>query len=129
MKRLLLTVACVALLGTGAMAQSRRRDEGEDKLPPSVPPPISTLTPTRGISGPRLEPGAVLCRTAEDLHHRWEVAERSSEGTPDAGNPLVGCRLLNRERGVEIVARQGPGQIEVRVKPDGEVGWTDAYVR
>ena len=131
-------VVCALVVGGDAMAQQGPRsspaprsriDDSEDKLPPSVPPPVSTLSPTRGISGPRLEPGAVVCRTEEDLHHRAEVARRAADGVPDAGNPLEGCKLLPQARGVEVVERHGLGTTEVKVKPTGETGWTDAYVR
>ena len=38
-------------------------------------------------------------------------------------------RLINQERGVDVVSRQGPGRLEVKVKPSGELGWTDAFIR
>jgi hypothetical protein len=110
-------------------APRSRIDNSDDKLPPSVPPPISTLPPTRGISGPRLEPGAVVCQTEEDLQHRAIVSQRRADGVMDAGNPLEGCHLLAQQRGVEIVDRHGLGRTEVKVKPTGETGWTDAFIR
>ena len=121
-------VACGLMAACGAMAQSRGRST-EDTLPPSVPPKVSTLAPVRGISGPRLEPGAVLCNTEQDLQHRGEVNRRIADGIPDPGDPLSGCRLLNQERGVEVVSRVAMGRLQVKLKPTGEVGWTDAFVR
>jgi hypothetical protein len=139
MRRMAFTIAalvCTLAVTDGALAQGRRstaapRSHGDtdDNLPPSVPPPISTLPPTRGISGPRLEPGAVVCRSEEDLQHRAQVSQRRADGVPDAGNPLEGCHLLEQQRGVEIVDRHGLGRTEVKVKPSGETGWTDAFVR
>ena len=139
MRLALASLACAAILGSGlaagALAQSRSRpaprthDSEQDALPPSVPPPVSTLSPTRGISGPRLEPGAVLCGSQEDLQHRAEVNRLRVDGAPDAGDPLTGCRLLNQERGVEVLSRPSMGIVEVKVKPSGEVAWTDAYLR
>ena len=123
-------MVCGAISVSGAMAQSRGRGrESDDNLPPSVPPKVSTLAPVRGISGPRLEPGAVLCTSEQDLQHRGEVNRRIVDGVPDPGDPLSGCRLINQERGVEVVNRAGLGRIQVKVKPTGEVGWTDAFVR
>ena len=52
----------------------------QEQLPPSVAPPVPTLSPARGISGPRVEPGAVLCKTDADLRHRAEVNRRRTEG-------------------------------------------------
>ena len=124
-------LACASMAASAAMAQSRGRggSRDEDTLPPSVPPKVSTLTPTRGISGPRLEPGAVICNTEQDLQHRGEVNRRIADGVPDPGDPLSGCRLVSQERGVDIVSRPGPGRLQVKVKPSGEVGWTDAFIR
>ena len=115
-------------MAPGASAQSRSNSRDEDTLPPSVPPPISTLPPTRGIAGRHLEPGAVLCGTEEDLQARAEVQRRRSDGEADPGDPLAGCRILNQERGVDVLARHGLGRAEVKVKPSGEVGWTDSYM-
>ena len=138
MRRLAFATAAVIfgqVFGGVAMAQrstpapQSRIDESDGKLPPSVPPPVSTLAPIRGISGPRIEPGAVVCRTEEDLQHRAEVSQRREDGVADAGNPLEGCHLIAQERGVEIVDRHGLGRTEVKVKQTGETGWTDAYLR
>jgi hypothetical protein len=140
MRRMVVTIAalvCTLAATDVAMAQNSRSseaprsriDNSDDKLPPSVPPPISTLPPTRGISGPRLEPGAVVCQTEEDLQHRAIVSQRRADGVMDAGNPLEGCHLLAQQRGVEIVDRHGLGRTEVKVKPTGETGWTDAFIR
>ncbi len=136
MRRVTLVVAalaCATMAASDAGAQSRGRGGrgggDEDTLPPSVPPRVSTLTPTRGIAGPRLEPGAVICTTEGDLQHRGEVNRRIADGVADPGDPLSGCRLINQERGVDIVSRQGPGRLQVKLKPSGEVGWTDAFIR
>ena len=117
------------------MAQSRGSRQAptagssaDDAVAPSKPPPVPTLAPIRGIDGPRLDPGAVVCHTEEDLQRRGEVARRISDGVPDAGDPMVGCTMINQPRGVDILARHGLGRLQVRVKPSGQVGWTDAYI-
>ncbi len=111
-----------------AVPAPRSRIPTDEDLRPNVPPPVSSLPPTRGIAGLRLDPGAVLCRTEEDLQHRAEVTQRIADGVPDAGEPLVGCRLITQARGVDMVQRAGLGREEVKLKPSGEVGWTDAYL-
>ena len=138
MKRVLAAAALAACLSaTGvAHAQSNRSVPAprsniplDEDPQPNVPPRLSTLPPTRGISGLRLEPGAVLCQSEADLQHRNEVSRRIADGEADAGTPLAGCRILAQERGVEVLARSGLSRSEVRLKPSGEVGWTDAYLR
>jgi hypothetical protein len=96
---------------------------------PSVPPPVSNLPPARGITGPHLDVGAVLCRTDEDLQHRAAVGRRISDGDSDPGDPLENCRLITQPRAVDIISRAGLGRSQVRLKPSGETGWTDAYLR
>ncbi len=112
----------------GAVPAPRSRIPTDDDIHPNVPPPVSSLPPTRGISGLRLDPGAVLCRSEADLQHRAEVTEKMSEGAADAGEPLLGCRLITQVRGVDVLQRAGLGREEVKLKPSGEVGWTDAYL-
>ncbi len=114
--------------GSGAVPAPRSRIPTEDDIRPSVPPPVSTLAPTRGIAGRRLDPGAVLCHTDADLQHRAEVTRRISDGEADAGEPLEGCRIIAQARGVDVLQREGLGRVEVKLKPSGEVGWTDAYL-
>ncbi|WP_158744688.1 hypothetical protein [Acidisphaera sp. L21] len=125
---LAVTLACGALVATGAQAQRRGRGSTpEDALPPSVPPAVSTLAPTRGIAGPRLQVGAVICASEQDLQNRAVVSRKISDGATDAGDPMAGCRMLNQERGVDILARHGLGRTQVKIKPSGEAGWTDSY--
>jgi hypothetical protein len=127
------TLACSVLVATSALAQRGGRGRGgsgggDDSLPPSVPPPVSTIAPTRGISGPRLLPGAVICKSEQDLQNRAIVARKLSDGVADAGDSMAGCRMLNQERGVDILTRHGLGRTEVKLKPSGEAGWTDVYL-
>jgi hypothetical protein len=122
-------VLCLAGTAPGAMAQRRgRASADEDTLPPSKPPPIPTLPPSRGISGPRLDPGAVVCQSESDLQRRAEVNRRRLDGVPDAGNPLENCRMMTQPQGVEVVARHGMGRTEVKLRGSAETGWTDSYL-
>ena len=134
---LALVAAILATGASGASAQGRGRSSAAprsaignaDDLPPSTPPAVSTLAPNRGITGPRLQPGAVLCRTETDLQRRTDVVRRRIDNEPDAGNPLENCHFIAQEIGVEIVASHGLGRTQIKVKPTGEIGWTDAYVK
>ena len=71
----------------------------------------------------------MLCGTEADLQHRAEVSRRIAEGDASPGNPMVGCHMVTEERGVEVLSRHGLGLSQVKVKPNGEVGWTDVYLR
>jgi hypothetical protein len=78
---------------------------------------------TTAAPWPRLDPGAVFCRTEDDLVRL--AANRSGTG----GGGTVDCRIVNTPIPIEIVERRGPGRTEVQVKgqPD-TVGWTDAWL-
>jgi hypothetical protein len=130
----MMALLCAVAMGGEASAQLRGRNNApnsggtSDDLPPSVPPPLSTLPPRRGVAGPKLSPGAVVCRSEFDLEQRAAVNSRRLQGDLDAGNPLENCQMITQDRGVEIVARHGMGKTEVKLKPSGEVGWTDSYM-
>lgn len=73
---------------------------------------------------PRLDPGAVLCRSEADL---------SRLGMRRAGDPVDGpidCQVIRAATGIAIVQRKGPGRTEVTAS-DAKVpasGWTDAWL-
>lgn len=78
---------------------------------------------TTAAPWPRLDPGAVFCRTEDDLARL--AANRSGAG----GGGAVDCRIVNTPIPIEIVERRGPGRTEVQVKGQpGSVGWTDAWL-
>jgi hypothetical protein len=96
----------------------------------SAPPP-RPLPPTQPTAGvwPHLDPGAVLCRTSEDLgrHTAREAARAEGEATlPPAP---VGCRVIRSPTGVAVLARPGPGRTQVRLDGEAaETGWTNVYL-
>jgi hypothetical protein len=73
---------------------------------------------------PRLDPGAVFCRTSDDLSR---LAARR-RGEPVAGP--VDCRIVRIPTGISIVERNSGGMIEVKTNDPqaGGVGWTDAWL-
>jgi hypothetical protein len=79
--------------------------------------------------GTRLEPGAVLCRTAEELQERQVALARQDAGA--AGGPSVpaGCVMVSVRIPVEVLERHGPGRTKVKtLGRQEEIGWTDAWL-
>lgn len=71
---------------------------------------------------PRLDPGAVLCKTEADLQ-RLAASRRGESG------PRPNCQLIQTPTAIAIVKRTGLGQTEVSVTDqNGLDGWTDAYL-
>jgi len=75
---------------------------------------------------PRLDPGAILCRTEDDLdRHASNMTARVSGG----GTIAADCKIIGLPIGIQIISRQGPGRTEVRLSSsDGATGWTDAWL-
>ncbi len=72
---------------------------------------------------PRLDPGAVLCRSADDL------ARLAANRSGGAGGGPADCRIINMPTGIQIMQRQGPGRTQVQVTSGTrQVGWTDAWL-
>ena len=78
--------------------------------------------PSRASAWPRLDPGAVFCRTAGDLQ-RLAAARRGQSGE------RPNCQVIQMPTAVVIVRRAGPGQTEVTLTDQNAAdGWTDAYL-
>jgi hypothetical protein len=90
------------------------------KKPKSGPPDVKV----QPLAWPRLDPGAVLCRSEADLlrladRRRGEVVEGP-----------VDCQILRAATPITIVQRKGPGRTEVQTADPkaGGAGWTDAFL-
>jgi hypothetical protein len=90
------------------------------KAPPPPPPRAQPAV------WPRLDPGAVLCRTEDDLdRHAANMVARVSGRTTQSTD----CRIIDQPIGIQIVSRQGPGRTLVKLKgPSEETGWTDVWL-
>ena len=109
---LLVVGGALLLAGSGnAAAQGARGRNGQPASP--IPAPIAAW--------PRLDPGAVLCKTEDDLDRRLDALS----GGGDAGG--ADCRRVIAVTAIAIVTRRGPGRTEVQLS-DGSTGWTDAYL-
>ncbi len=125
-------LACLVMLAclTVASAQAqvpgtarRQQPNGGLSMPAALPEP----TTTAGNVGVRLEPGAVLCRTAEELQRRQ--AAMATQGAADQPSLPAGCFLVGARTPVEVVERRGYGRTQVKtLGRNSETGWTDAYL-
>ena len=85
-------------------------------------PKFDRSTVSRSDVWPRLDPGAVFCRTAEDLQRL--VASRRGEA-----GPRPNCQLIHAPTAIAIVRRVGLGQTQVTLTDqNGLDGWTDAWL-
>jgi hypothetical protein len=94
---------------------------GQKKVP-APPPPRGQPT-----VWPRLDPGAVICRTEDDLdRHAANMTARVNGGDTQAAD----CRIVAVPTGIQILSRQGLGHTEIKLSPPGDTttGWTDAWL-
>jgi hypothetical protein len=70
---------------------------------------------------PRLDVGAVLCKSEEDLL-RLAAYRRGEPGAPPS------CQVIRSATPITIVRRAGPGRTEVSVTDQDLNGWTDAWL-
>jgi len=120
----LFVLALVGLAASSASAQNVILDAPgflPKKQGPAPPPPRAPPT-----VWPRLDPGAVLCRTEDDLdRHASNMTARVSGGTTQSTD----CHIIGRPTGVQILSREGPGRTQVKVSSaGGETGWTDVWL-
>lgn len=89
----------------------------KDELPPVRPQPTVW---------PRLDPGAVLCRTEDDLDRHAANMEAQVNG---GQSQPADCKLIAQPTGIQILSREGLGRTEVKLTvPGGVTGWTDAWL-
>ena len=92
---------------------------------PKKPPPVAPAPANQAV-WPRLDPGAVVCRTPDDLErHAANMVARVSGRTIQAAD----CRIIPQPIGIQILSREGPGRTQVKLNgSDGATGWTDAWL-
>lgn len=119
-----------AALATALSATAARADDADSNvkfqsglLAKKPAPGLPDVKP-QPQAWPRLDPGAVLCRTAGDLDRL--SARRHGE----AVDGPVDCQVIRNPTAVSITQRNGPGRTEVKLtaaKTD-DTGWTDAWL-
>ena len=114
----------IALLGFSVPAAAQHVILDAPALLPQkkAPGPPTPRAPT--AVWPRLDPGAVVCQTEDDLdRHAANMIARVSGGEMQTAN----CHAVAQPVGIKIVNREGPGRTEVQLA-GGEKGWTDVWL-
>jgi hypothetical protein len=124
-RRLSLFAAVTAAAVPAALAQNVFLNAPGLIGPKKAPPPPPPRTRAAAV-WPRLDPGAVLCRTADDLaRHAANTIARASGGGTEAAD----CQVISQPTGIQIVSREGLGRTQVKLSaPDDQTGWTDVWL-
>jgi hypothetical protein len=92
---------------------------------------VPSLPTAARVPWPRLEVGATVCRTRDDLRLQADLIQARGDGTPYAGTP-PNCRSLGQQTPIDIVTRESPAATEIRLKDrtggGGVTAWTDTWL-
>jgi hypothetical protein len=128
--RMLLIGVCLGALAIAAPAGAQPPSDSNISLDApgfliKKPKPGAPDVKAQPLAWPRLDPGATLCRTQEDLERL---------GARHRGEPVDGpidCQIIRTATAISIVERDGPGRTEVKAsdsKGQAITGWTDAWL-
>lgn len=117
--RSMAVLAAFSILVIAGSAQAQMLDPS---LSHEKPPTAPAVKP-QPLAWPRLDSGAVLCRTEDDLNR---LARRRSGESVDGA---IDCQVIRHATPITIVHRKGP-RTEVSTNVSGimPAGWTDAYL-
>lgn len=127
MHKCLTLAACLAVLAAATPAGAQSPDSNvsfQSGLLPKKPKPGLPDVKPQPLAWPRLDAGAVLCRSEDDLSR---LAQRRSGEAVDGP---VDCQVIRAATPITIVQRKGPGLTEVKpsTAQPMDSGWTDAWL-
>jgi len=125
-----LGMICLAVLAIAIPARAQSSSDSNPLvdlglLPKKPKPSGLTEVKPQPLAWPRLDPGAVLCRTEADLE---KLGARRHGEVVDGP---IDCQIIRTATAIAILQRKGPGRAEVKVsdpKVEAMTGWTDAWL-
>ena len=127
-----LAVALLLLLGAMASAHAQiggghfggLKNQQQTPQPQQPPAPPEPAVPE---VWPRLENGAIICKSRDDLvRYQTQIANGSSATTP--GQP-PDCHTIRKQTGIQILAHDGLSRTQIATTDESkETGWTDSYL-
>jgi hypothetical protein len=126
-----LAMALLLLLGATASAHAQiggghgRRQQNQQQTPQQSPAP--TAAPAVPEIWPRLENGALLCKSRDDLvRYQTQIANAANATT--AGQ-TPDCHTMRKQTGIQILDHDGPSRTQIVTTDDAkETGWTNSYL-
>ena len=109
-----LAVAVLLLLGATASAHAQiggghgRRQNNQQQTPQQSSAPTTPFLPE---IWPRLEEGALICKSRDDLvRYQTQIAHGSSATTP---GQAPDCHTIRKQTGIQILAHDGPSRTQI----------------
>jgi hypothetical protein len=127
--RLLIALALLLEGPASAHAQmggghgGRQRNQGQATQQSAAPTPPTTVAEP----WPRLDTGAILCKSRDDLVRRqMQVASGPDAAVP---GPAPDCHIVQKQTAIAILDRDGPSRTHVVLTDETkQTGWTDTYL-
>ena len=123
-------MALLLLLGSMASAHAQiggghgRRQNNQQQSPQRSPAPTTPFLPE---IWPRLEEGALICKSRDDLvRYQTQIANGSSATTP---GQAPDCHTIRKQTGIQILAHDGPSRTQIVTTDESkETWWTNSYL-
>jgi hypothetical protein len=124
-----LAIALLLLFGAAASAHAQipghtHSEKNQQPTPQQTPTPDMPAVPE---IWPRLEDGAVICKSREDLvRYQTQMASGASDATP---GQAPDCHTIRKRTGIQILAHDGPSRTQIVTTDESkETGWTNSYL-
>jgi hypothetical protein len=76
---------------------------------------------------PRLEDGALICKSRDDLV-RYQTQIGNGASTTTAGQASA-CHTIQKQTGIQILGHDGPSRTQIATTDESkETGWTNSYL-
>jgi hypothetical protein len=110
-------------MGGGGGHGHRQTDQQQSPQNSQKPPP----EPDVPEIWPRLENGALICKSRDDLV-RYQTQLGNGPSATTAGE-ASGCHTIQKQTGIQILGRDGPSRTQIATTDDAkETGWTNSYL-
>jgi hypothetical protein len=120
---LLLSVMASAHAQMGGSHSHRQRDQQQSPQNSQKPPP----EPDVPEIWPRLENGALICKSRDDLV-RYQT-QFGNGPSPTRAGEASGCHTIQKQTGIQILGHDGPSRTQIATTDDAkETGWTNSYL-
>jgi hypothetical protein len=124
-------MALLLLFGAMASAHAQiggshgRRQKNQQQTPQQSRAP--TTAPALPEIWPRLEDGALICKSRDDLvRYQTQIANAASATT--AGQ-MPDCHTIRKQTGIQILDHDGPSRTQIVTTDESkETGWTNSYL-
>ena len=129
-----LAMALLLLLGAMASAHAQiggyhgrpqqNQQKNQQQTPQQSPAPT---TPSLPEIWPRLEEGALICKSRDDLV-RYQTQIANAANAPTAGQ-ASDCHPIRKRTGIQILDHDGPSRTQIVTTDESkETGWTNTYL-